>query len=119
MNFTNQYRNEVGLKNLTLDNGLCAAASVRALEMAYTENLSHTRPDGAKCFVVLKDLNIDYNYAGENIGDGFVLSENVCKAWKQSSSHYKNIVSTNYNKIGIGVAQSLNGKYYWVQIFSN
>ena len=119
LNFTNQYRNEVGLKNLTLDNGLCAAASVRALEMAYTENLSHTRPDGAKCFAVLKDLNIDYNYAGENIGDGFVLSENVCKAWKQSSSHYKNIVSTKYNKIGIGVAQSLNGKYYWVQIFSN
>ena len=119
LNFTNQYRNEVGLKNLTLDNGLCAAASVRALEMAYTENLSHTRPDGAKCFVVLKDLNIDYNYAGENIGDGFVLSENVCKAWKQSSSHYKNIVSTKYNKIGIGVAQSLNRKYYWVQIFSN
>lgn len=119
LNFTNQYRNEVGLKNLTLDNGLCAAASVRALEMAYTENLSHTRPDGAKCFVVLKDLNIEYNYAGENIGDGFVMSENVCKAWKQSPSHYKNIVSTKYNKIGIGVAQSLNGKYYWVQIFSN
>lgn len=119
LNFTNQYRNEVGLKNLILDTELCTAASVRALEMAYTENLSHTRPDGAKCFVVLKDLNIDYYYAGENIGDGFKYSENVCKAWKQSESHYKNIVSTKYNKIGIGVAQSLNGKYYWVQIFSN
>lgn len=118
-NLTNQYRNEVNLNNLVLDEELCVAASVRALEMAYTEKLSHTRPDGAKCFVVLKDLNINYVCAGENIGDGFKYSENVCKAWKDSESHYKNIVGQKYNKIGIGVAQSLSGKYYWVQIFSN
>jgi len=119
LEITNEYRSEVGLNNLILDKNLCVAASVRALEMSYTENLSHTRPDGAKCFMVLEDLDINYTSAGENIADGFKYTENVCKAWKNSEGHYKNIIGKKYNKIGIGVAQSLNGKYYWVQIFSN
>ena len=93
---TNQYRNEVGLNTLTLDKGLCIAASVRALEMSYTEKLSHTRPDGAKCFIVLQDLNINYTSAGENIADGFKYTESVCNAWKNSESHYKNIICNKY-----------------------
>lgn len=119
LNLTNQYRSEVGLNNLVLDERLCLAASVRALEMSYTEKLTHVRPDGAKCFIVLEDLNINYNSAGENIADGFKYSENVCTAWKNSQGHYQNIICKKYNKIGVGIAQSLNGKYYWVQIFSN
>lgn len=119
LNITNKYREEVGLNKLVLDRNLSIAASVRALEMAYTNKLSHIRPDGAKCFRVLDDLNIQYYYAGENIGDGFKKPENVCEAWKNSESHYKNIANTKYNKIGVGVAQGLDGKYYWVQIFSN
>lgn len=119
VNLTNQYRREIGLNNLVLDKSLSVAASVRALEMAYTNKLSHTRPDGASCFIVLSDLGIKYNCAGENIGDGFRYAENVCKAWKNSESHYKNIANRKYNKIGIGVAQGLDGKYYWVQIFSD
>lgn len=119
LEFTNKFRRDKGLDNCVLDNNLCVAASVRALEMSYTENLSHTRPDGAKCFVVLDDLDINYNSAGENIADGFKNSEKVCNAWKNSEEHYRNIISKKYNKVGIGVAQSLNGKYYWVQIFSD
>ena len=116
---TNQYRKDIGLKAVVLDKNLSIAASVRASEMAYTNKLSHTRPDGAKCFRVLDDLGIQYYFAGENIGDGFKYAENVCQAWKDSESHYKNIINTKYNKTGIGIAQGLNGKYYWVQIFSN
>lgn len=119
LNLTNEYRSEVGLNNLKLDKNLCIAASVRALEMSYTGKLSHIRPDGAKCFVVLKDLGINYTNAGENIGDGYIDAESVCQAWKESEGHYKNIVSSKYSKIGIGVAKSLEGRYYWVQIFSN
>lgn len=119
LEYTNQYRKENGVDILTLDKNLCVAASVRALEMSYTENLSHVRPDGAKCFFVLEDLNINYKCAGENIGDGFKKEDNVCKAWKKSESHYRNMVSSKYNKVGIGIARSLNGRYYWVQIFSD
>ena len=119
LEFTNQFRKEKGVNACVLDKKLCVAASVRALEMSYTENLSHIRPNGAKCFVVLDELNINYNSAGENIADGFKNSENVCNAWKNSERHYRNIISNKYNKVGIGVAQSLNGRYYWVQIFSD
>lgn len=119
LNITNKYRNEVGLNQLTLDKELCEAASVRALEMAYTSNLSHIRPDGAKCFVVLKDFGINYTCVAENIADGYKDSEDVCNAWKSSEGHYKNIICNKYNKIGIGVAKSVEGKYYWVQLFSN
>lgn len=119
VSITNAYRSEAGLKNLVIDKNLSIAASVRALEMAHTQRLSHIRPDGASCFIVLRDLGIKYTYAGENIGDGFRQSEGVCEAWKDSPSHYKNIVNGRYNKIGVGVAQSVDGRFYWVQIFSN
>ncbi len=119
LDLTNLYRNEVGLNQLSLDENLCEAATVRASEMAVANNLSHTRPDGEKCFVVLDDLGINYVCAAENIADGFTSSETVCDAWKNSEGHYKNIICNKYNKIGIGLAKSTEGKYYWAQIFSN
>lgn len=116
---TNQYRAESNLQELILDDKLCEAAAVRALEMAYTEKTSHIRPDGARCFQVLEDLSIEYTVAGENVCDSFTDSKAACMAWKNSEGHYKNMISNKYNKIGIGLAKGINGKMYWVQIFSN
>lgn len=118
LTYVNTYRAEVGKQNLTLDSNLSLAATIRALEMAWSGKFSHTRPNGSSCFTVLKDLNISYSATGENIAYGYSSAVAVSEGWKNSSGHYQNMISANYNKIGIGMAK-LNGSIYWVQLFSN
>ncbi|MBQ7031419.1 MAG: CAP domain-containing protein [Bacilli bacterium] len=118
LNHVNNYRSEVGENNLTLDNNLSIAATIRALEMAYTDKFSHTRPDGSNCFTVLDDLGIMVFTSGENIAYGYNNASSVSKGWRDSEGHYKNMIDTNFNKIGVGMAQ-LDGYKYWVQLFSN
>lgn len=118
LNHVNNYRSEVGENNLTLDNNLSIAATIRALEMAYTDKFSHKRPDGSNCFTVLDDLGIMVFTSGENIAYGYNNASSVSKGWRDSEGHYKNMIDTNFNKIGVGMAQ-LDGYKYWVQLFSN
>jgi len=102
---------------LTLDTNLTIAACVRATEMAYSGKHSHTRPNGSSCFTVLSDMGISAMAYGENIAEGYSSAASVSKGWKNSSGHYKNMISEDYSKIGIGVAK-FNGRYYWCQLFT-
>ena len=124
---TNSYRKEANekavdnitdRKDLVLDENLCLAASVRAVEMAYTNKMTHTRPNGSVCFTVLKDLGISYYICGENIAAWQNSADAACKTWKNSPGHYSNMISPSYGKIGIGVYKA-GGGYFWAQIFTN
>lgn len=127
LNNVNAYRKEAntdsknGVTNrgdLTLDEKLCIAANVRAVEMAYSTKFSHTRPNGSSAMSVLNEMGIKYTAAGENIACGQTTASAVSKSWKNSSGHYENMISGDYSKIGIGVYK-LDGAYYWVQLFTN
>lgn len=113
---TNKYRLLVGVSPLKHDLSLEEAANVRAKEISNT--FSHTRPNGTTCFTILSDLGISYGTAGENIALGYKTPEDVMEGWKNSSGHYQNIISSKFNKIGIGIYEN-NNQHYWVQIFSN
>ena len=124
---TNSYRreaNETAINEITnrvdlvLDENLCLAANVRAVEMAYTNKMTHTRPNGSSCFSVLKDLGISYWICGENITAGQTSANGVSKSWKNSPVHYSNMINPSFGKIGIGVYKT-GGAYYWVQLFTN
>lgn len=118
LGYVNQYRNEVGISPLTLDNSLNIAASIRALEMGWSRKFDHTRPNGTMCFSVIDELGIGYYTVGENIAYGYWDAASVSEGWKNSPGHYANMISSDYNKIGIGMA-NVNGNYYWVQLFTN
>ncbi|NLL45104.1 MAG: hypothetical protein GX247_05515 [Mollicutes bacterium] len=38
-------------------------------------------------------------------------------SWMNSLGHRNNILNTNYNQIGVGVAKDNQGRLYWVQMF--
>ena len=118
LNYVNKYRSEVGAEPLTLDYNLTVAAEIRSLEMAWSTNFSHTRPNGSSCFSVLDELGISYFTLGENVAYGYTNAVSVSEGWKNSPGHYANMISSDYTKIGIGYAV-VNGTYYWTQIFSN
>lgn len=87
-------------------------AWVRADECA--ESFSHTRPDGSSCFTILD--GVDYIYAGENIAVGQETPAQVMASWMDSEMHRDNILSANYNYLGVGVGY-VDDVFYWEQMF--
>lgn len=110
----NEERAKAGLSALTTDATLTAAANKRAVETA--DVFSHTRPNGESCFTVLSEYGIKYKTAGENIAYGQKTPEAVVNAWMNSAGHRKNILSSSFTKIGVGIYKSGN-TYYWTQMF--
>ena len=111
----NQERTSRGLQPLLKHDGLMVAAAARARELS--QRYSHTRPDGSECFTILWHLGIDYAYAGENIAMGQKTPEIVMNDWMNSSGHRANILSENFDCIGVGCTM-VDGYPYWVQLFT-
>lgn len=116
VDLVNQERAKAGLEKLTLDKNIEAAALVRAKEIEVS--FSHTRPDGSSFSSVLKEHNISYRGAGENIAWGQTSPEAVMNAWMNSEGHRANILNANFTKIGVGYYQNSAGRKFWTQLFT-
>ena len=70
-------------------------------------------------FAALKEAGFEEGTAGENLGYGFWTPEEVCLAWKNSRTHYNNIIDPRFTQIGIGVAADPDerGKLCWANHF--
>lgn len=120
LRYTNEYRSEAGVANLELDTELSKAAMVRALEMAYSKNMTNTRPNGSSWETVLGELNISVKNKSENLAAMQYSAKIATDWWRSSNTHYKNMINKNYKKMGAGyVYIPVDHKYYWVQIFSD
>lgn len=115
----NAERVKENIPPLTLDEELCKVSQIRADEIVGT--FAHTRPDGSDWYSLLKENNISYSTAGENIAAGQSTPEEVVSGWMASSGHRANILNPNFKKIGVGFSFVENDLYifYWDQIFSN
>ena len=119
LNSTNAYRAEVGASNLSIDYSLSVMATIRAMEMAYSNKFSHTRPSGKAWYTVWDEYpHAKGNVIGENLGKGYTSAEGVVKGWRNSPTHYENLVNPKFNKIGIG-KYTYQGVTYWAQEFSS
>ena len=118
LSYVNKYRSEVNVSLLSMDDDLNLAATIRAIEMAYSKKFSHFRPDGNMCYSVIGDLDISARSLGENIAYGQKTAAAVSEAWKNSTSgHYENMVNAMFTRVGFGKF-TLNGKTHWVQMFA-
>lgn len=112
----NQERAKAGLKAVTLDKQIEAAALIRAKEIEIS--FSHTRPNGSSFSSVLKEQGISFRGAGENIAWGQTSPEAVMNAWMNSEGHRANILNPNFTKIGVGYYQNSAGRKFWTQLFT-
>ncbi len=108
----NREREAEGLDPLYTTSSLQQAATTRAEEIAVT--FDHTRPDGTECFSALDECGIYYYYAGENIARGYRTPAAVVDAWMSSEGHRANLMSPNYEYVGIGVVE-VDGTLSWSQ----
>ena len=121
LRLVNEIRATAGVAPLTLDTTLCKAASMRAVEMDYSNQMSHTRPSGKDCFSVLDFYGISFGTCGENIAAGQTSASSVVNGWKNSPGHYQNMINASYTKLGVGYSAMGVGDYghYWCQLFTN
>ena len=89
-----------------------------ATDMWERKYFGHVSPEGKDVGNRLREAEVDYNYAGENLA----LAPTVSTAHvglMNSEGHKENILDQNYYKVGIGVID--NGVYgkMFVQVFTN
>lgn len=110
----NKQRAAYGLSELKTAPALNSAAQKRAEEIV--EYFDHDRPDGRQCFTVLAEYGIFCISAGENIAAGNANPDSVVTGWMHSDGHRENILTSEYQYIGVGVVK-VEGVIYWTQMF--
>lgn len=114
---TNLERQKAGLSPLAHNWQLSRVARYKSEDMRDRNYFSHTSPTYGSPFTMIKNFGISYSAAGENIAMGQPTAQAVVQGWMNSSGHRANILSKNFNKIGVGYAKSSSGRIYWTQMF--
>ncbi|PIS38944.1 MAG: hypothetical protein COT34_01075 [Candidatus Nealsonbacteria bacterium CG08_land_8_20_14_0_20_43_11] len=117
---TNKDRQALGLAVLKENPLLDQAAYQKAKDMLEKGYFSHKSPEGKSSWQWIKEVNYDYQYAGENLAIGFLDSEEVYQAWFSSPTHKTNLLNPRYSEIGIAVLKGdFQGSetYVVVQLF--
>jgi len=113
----NVERSKRGLSELAFNSQLSNVATLKSQDMINKNYFSHTSPTYGSPFDMMKQFNISYKAAGENIAMGQKTPADVVNAWMNSQGHRENILNPNFTDIGVGIAKSSNGTLYWTQMF--
>jgi uncharacterized YkwD family protein len=108
----NAERAKNGLAPLAHRADLSNVAQKKAMDMINSNYFSHTSPNYGSPFDMMKTFGISYQSAGENIAKGQTTPEAVMRDWMNSSGHRANILSRDFNAIGVGFYHGA-----WVQMF--
>jgi len=114
---TNEFRKSNGLEKLKPNEVLTRIAQQHSQNMANGKvNFGHSgfRNRNTSAAKQIPGLA----YFAENVACGPTTGKDVVNLWKKSQNHRENMLG-NYNIIGIGIAKSKDGTYYYTQIFGN
>jgi uncharacterized protein YkwD len=109
--FTNKQRTEHGLLALKNNFALQKAAQSKAEDMAKKEYFSHLSPEGRTPWYWIEKSSYNYSSAGENLAVKFSDPETLVSRWMASQAHRENILNSNFEDFGIGIAKgNYNGR---------
>ncbi len=120
--YTNQERAKYGLPALKQRDDLTQIAMQRAKDISEWYDPEHYRPNGEKWYQMLYRQDMYYGHMGENIAAGQTTPEEMIEAWMNSPVHRKNILTDDYDYLGVGFYfveydEDQLFHYYWVQDF--
>lgn len=113
VSLVNAERAKAGLAPLKALDSLNKVAAAKASDMRSNNYFSHTSPTYGSPFDMMKSFGVSFGYAGENIAMGQKTPQEVMTAWMNSAGHKANILSKNFDSIGVGFDNN-----YWVQEFT-
>ncbi|MFZ5988814.1 MAG: CAP domain-containing protein [Bacillota bacterium] len=116
LDLINKERANAGIEPLKFDMELVKVAELKAKDMVEKNYFSHQSPTYGSPFDMMRQFNVDFRTAGENIAGNRTV-EGAVKAWMASEGHRKNILNGNFNYTGIGVVDSPTYGKMFVQMF--
>ncbi|HZU35145.1 MAG TPA: CAP domain-containing protein [Gemmataceae bacterium] len=120
VDLTNKARAEKDLPPLKPNVRLFKVARAHAANMAKHQEMNHVL-DGKNTFDRLRAAGYKFAWAGENVAVTFhgLRPRAMFKGWMNSKVHHANIMRPGYTEIGIGIARSKKGDYYYAQEFGS
>jgi len=115
---TNAERTRRGLRPLTVDTRLAAAAQAHSADMVRRAFFAHENPDGRQVWDRAVAAGYAYRKVAENIAAGQRSAEEVVRGWVESPGHRANILDGDLTQIGVGRAEGGSYGVYWTQVFS-
>lgn len=106
---TNQTRKQFNINSLKESPVLAQAAQAKAEDMLLNGYFAHNSPEGKTPWQFLENAGYNYFAAGENLAINFTDANSLEQAWMNSPSHKANILKSDFEEIGIGVAE---GEYF-------
>lgn len=116
LNLLNNDRKTNGLGELTLDPELSRIARIKSCDMRDNNYFAHESPTYGRVSQMLRTFGYSFSAAGENIAHHANV-EKAQAAFMSSDGHRRNILSTSWTKVGIGICYDRNGYIYATQIF--
>lgn len=116
IDLTNQERRKQELQELTVDPLLMKMARDHSANMAKQNIMSHEL-NGVTFQQRLEQSGYKASMAGENIAAGQPTPADAIAAWMKSPGHRANILNPDFTQIGVGIAQSATGIFYYTQDF--
>ncbi len=110
---TNQQRAANGLGALRLNAKLNESAMLKAQDMFANNYWAHVSPTGVQPWYWFGVAGYRYQYAGENLAEGFDTTSATMDAWMNSAGHRANILGVHYVDVGFAV---LNGTLQGSQV---
>lgn len=112
----NKYRLKNGLLKLKMSSKLQEVAQIKANDLLSSGYFSHNSLTYGSTFNIMRDKDIEYKVAGENLA-GNISSEKAVAAWINSKTHRDNMLDDDYNYTAICVVESKTYGKIFVQLF--
>lgn len=116
LNLINAEREKNNLSAFKIDESLQNVARLKAQDLVENNYFSHISPTYGTPFEMLRNNQISYKTASENIAGNPSIS-GALDSWLNSDSHKKNILSNDYNYTGLAVVDSIAYGKIIVQLF--
>lgn len=117
LNLLNSDRAARGLSPLRHDPALSRAARIKAEDMRDRNYFAHESPTYGSMRDMLTRFGVNFRGAGENIAHHATV-EKAQAAFLSSEGHRRNILSPNWERVGVGVCHDVSGFVYAVQVFA-
>jgi uncharacterized protein YkwD len=125
VDLVNQARKKEKLPPLTLNATLCKVARLHSQNMARQEMMKHEL-DGKRVKHRVEEAGYDYRVVCENLGEASGDTDapapppaDVHQKWMDSKGHKANILHPRVTEIGLSIARSKKGTYYYTQVFAS
>jgi uncharacterized protein YkwD len=118
LDLVNKERNDRGIGSVRIDEPLRDVGRSHSLDMFQRGYFSHYTPEGKDPFDRMNEAGIEYQAAGENLALAPTLSA-AHTGLMNSPGHKRNILDSNFHKLGIGCYKSDRYGLMFSQEFSN